>query len=556
MPYFGRVTLDRLLAEPGAKTAATGADVLAALDRLEPATGPDAPTARSTFARLPYARALAWWGARMAEALAHAHERGVLHRDVKPSNVLVTADGLPMLLDFNLARDPRSDAGGPSLGGTVAYMAPEHLDALADGDDARVDGRADVFALGVLLFEALTGRRPFPSPIGASSVAEALRHAADSRRKASPSIRETHPEVPAAMEAVVLKCLAVDPAGRYRSASALAADLQAVAEDDPLRHAREPFASRALRWSRRHRWPIVLAVLVGLAWALLAHALLRARDDQRAIVGTLGHRIEGARKLSASGRLERAVGQFEDVADRVRTIPESQTQPPLIAILRAAEVGSLDAKARIEAARVADALVDSVDKALARPPDARRPPDANDVDREDFRAFGYNVAPFFALASAPGAIAETESMARLDPARKARVRGDSETLLFARALVQARSDRRVTSTIVGLGLAMGGDPSPWQALRAWIADPTVVVDAPAAGEGRPSRTSLLLGLLAEAQGRPAEALAWLRRADRLGPSRPGLSAAIARLCISTGKLDDARAFTQKAVESARTQPSP
>ncbi|HEY2156119.1 MAG TPA: serine/threonine-protein kinase, partial [Isosphaeraceae bacterium] len=226
MPYFGRVTLDRLLAEPGAKTAATGADVLAALDRLEPATGPDAPTARSTFARLPYARALAWWGARMAEALAHAHERGVLHRDIKPSNVLVTADGLPMLLDFNLARDPRSDAAGPSLGGTVAYMAPEHLDALADGDDARVDGRADVFALGVLLFEALTGRRPFPTPVGASSVAEALRHAADSRRGALPSIRETHPEVPGAMEAVVLKCLAVDPAARYHSASALAADLQ------------------------------------------------------------------------------------------------------------------------------------------------------------------------------------------------------------------------------------------------------------------------------------------------------------------------------------------
>jgi serine/threonine protein kinase len=550
MPYFGRVTLDRLLAEPGAKTAATGADVLAALDRLEPAPAPDVPAARSTFARLPYARALAWWGARMAEALAHAHERGVLHRDIKPSNVLVTADGLPMLLDFNLARDPRADAAGPSLGGTVAYMAPEHLDALAEGDDARVDGRADVFALGVLLFEALTGRRPFPAPVGASSVAEALRHAAEARRCASPAIRETHPEVPAALEAVVLKCLAVHPAARYESASALAADLQAGAEDDPLRHAREPFASRALRWSRRHRWPILLAVLVGLTWALFAHALLRARDDQRAMIGTLRHRIEGARKLVASGRLERAMGQFEDVADRIRTIPGGETQPPLTALLRTTESGFQDAKARIEASRLADALAESVDRALARPPDAKG------TDREDLRAFGYTVAPFFAQGTAPGAVVETESMSRLDPARRARVRGDSETLLFARALFQARSDRRDVSKIVGLGLAMGGDRSPWEALGDWVADPSMLVEAPAAGEGRSSRTSLLLGLLAEAQGRPAEALAWLRRADRLGPSRPGLSAAIARLCIAAGKLDDARAFAQKAAESSRTQQAP
>ncbi len=314
MPYFGRVTLERLLAEPGAKTAATGADVLAALDRIEPPSSPDVPAARSTFARLPYARALAWWGARMAEALAHAHERGVLHRDIKPSNVLVTADGLPMLLDFNLARDPRSEAAGPSLGGTVAYMAPEHLDALAEGDDERVDGRADVFALGVLLFEALTGRRPFPAPVGASSVAEALRHAAEARRSASPAIRETHPEVPAAMEAVVLKCLAVDPADRYRSASALAADLQAVAEDDPLRHAREPFASRALRSTRRHRWPIMLAALVGLAWAMLAQSLLRAKDDQRRLVGTLGARIAQARNHLRTGQFERAIGALEEAA--------------------------------------------------------------------------------------------------------------------------------------------------------------------------------------------------------------------------------------------------
>ncbi len=291
-------------------------------------------------------------------------------------------------------------------------------------------------------------------------------------------------------------------------------------------------------------------MLVGLAWALLAHAVLRVREDQRATIDVLGLRIEGARKLAASGRLERAMAQYEDVADRIRTIAGAGSQPPLVALLRAAEAGSKDAAARVEASRLAVALGESVDRALARPPDAKG------IDREDIRAFGYTVAPFFALGSSPAAIVETESMARLDPARKARVRGDAETLLFARALVEARSGRRATPAIVGLGLAMGGDRSPWEALHAWIGDPSLAVEAPGAGEGRSSRASLLMGLLAEAQGRPAEALAWLRRADRLGPGRPGLAAAIARLCIATGKLDDARAFTQKAVESSRPLKAP
>ena len=147
MPYFGRVTLARILADREVQAATSGAVLASALDRLDPGEPPSSPrsTGRVALLERTYPRAIAWWGARLAEALDHAHDRGVLHRDVKPSNVLVTADGMPMLLDFNLAREPvfqdESPAGEPILGGTVDYMPPEHLKALAVGSSEGVDCR-------------------------------------------------------------------------------------------------------------------------------------------------------------------------------------------------------------------------------------------------------------------------------------------------------------------------------------------------------------------------------------------------------------------------------
>src|SRR5262249_3216738 len=108
-----------------------------------------------------------WVGACLADALRFAHDRDLVHMDVKPSNVLLTADGQPMLLDFHLARPPLP-AGGPPPpwpGGTPAYLSPEQraaLDAVRTGRPvpAPVDGRSDVFSLGVVLYEALAGERP------------------------------------------------------------------------------------------------------------------------------------------------------------------------------------------------------------------------------------------------------------------------------------------------------------------------------------------------------------------------------------------------------------
>ena len=193
MPYFGRITLANVLQEFGQNGEGdSGASLVAVLDRLgegEKSPAPGRSSSRTLLAGRTFDQAIAWWGSRLAEALEHAHDRGVFHRDIKPSNVLVTDDGMPMLLDFNLARElvlneeETGEAGEATLGGTVDYMAPEHLEALAEGLSDRVDGRSDIYGLGVLLYEAVVGKKPFQPPRKGYSVIDSLLRAADERRR-------------------------------------------------------------------------------------------------------------------------------------------------------------------------------------------------------------------------------------------------------------------------------------------------------------------------------------------------------------------------------------
>ncbi len=165
-------------------------------------------------------------------------------------------------------------------------MAPEHLEALAEGEAGRVDGRSDIYALGVLLHEALVGARPFPQPRGARSAHEMLLRAAEDRLAGAPRLRDEHPEVPEALEAVVRRCLAPGPSDRYGAAGELAADLQAVADDRPLRFAREPLPARAGRWLRGHRRAVAMAAPAVVALAVAGRYVERdlaergrARDE-------------------------------------------------------------------------------------------------------------------------------------------------------------------------------------------------------------------------------------------------------------------------------------
>ena len=337
MPYFGRVTLAQILADPKVQVARHGADLVDALDRLEPAESPEIAhgAGRAALAWRTYAQAIAWWGARMAEALDHAHERGVLHRDIKPSNVLVTGDGMPMLLDFNLAKESlidEAERGSDTLGGTLDYMAPEHLEALADGLSDRVDARSDVYGLGVVLYEALMGERPFTTPRGARSAAELLLKAADERRVEAPWLRESHPEVPVPLEAVVRRCLAPDPKDRFASAAQLAHDLQAVADDRPLRSTKEPLTSRAVRWARRNRRSLAMALPVVVA--VLIAATVTYRDYESRL-----SEYEGADKIISVAEANYRDGKFEDALSGFDAASKITTKSSLRDLHRKAREG-------------------------------------------------------------------------------------------------------------------------------------------------------------------------------------------------------------------------
>jgi serine/threonine protein kinase/Tfp pilus assembly protein PilF len=207
-------------------------------------------------------QAAVWIVTRLAEGLDHAHSRGLLHRDLKPSNILLAADGTPMLLDFNLAVERHPDPGArlgevkrALIGGTLPYMSPEHLDAFdphGTTSPGEVDERSDIYALGLILFEMIGGEHPFPSPPAGTPVLEAIGLMIASRERV-PSLRARCPRVPWSLDALVAKCLDLDPARRYSRAGDLAEDLRRFLEHRPMKHCPEPsLIERLGKFAKRH----------------------------------------------------------------------------------------------------------------------------------------------------------------------------------------------------------------------------------------------------------------------------------------------------------------
>ncbi len=208
-----------------------------------------------------YYRWVAKAGAQAAEALAHAHRRGVIHRDVKPSNLLVDARGTVWVADFGLARrlaDP-AITQTDSLMGTPRYMSPEQTEL------GPVDGRTDLYSLGTTLYELLTLRPPFDGKSAAELVVQI-------RDKEPAPPRKLDPKLPRDLETIVMKAMAKRPSDRYAGPAELAEDLNRFLAMEPVRARRIGPVGRAWRFARRH--PSLTAVSTVATVAILATATI------------------------------------------------------------------------------------------------------------------------------------------------------------------------------------------------------------------------------------------------------------------------------------------
>ncbi|MCX5042236.1 serine/threonine protein kinase [Aldersonia sp. NBC_00410] len=236
------------------------------------------PASRGTIAGLSWPETVAWLGKYLAEALAYSAGHGVLHRDIKPANVLLAADGTPKLADFNISFDKHIPGASPAayFGGSLAYMSPEQLEAChphLPATAASLDGRSDIYALGVMLWELLTGQKPFDDETRAGDSSTSLERMLAIRRRGIPEARrdDLPDDCPATLRRVLLTCLAPTPEYRWSSSAELAQQF-ALCLDARARNLVDP--PRGSIRERLALQPLPVATTALLVGQLLAGAYL------------------------------------------------------------------------------------------------------------------------------------------------------------------------------------------------------------------------------------------------------------------------------------------
>ncbi len=228
----------------------------------------------------PFYRNVARIGLQIAEALAYAHGRGILHRDIKPSNILIDASGNAWVTDFGLAKaDDSSDVNeqqeqltqSGDIVGTLRYLAPERL-------QGRHDHRVDIYGLGASIYELLA-LRPLFDAVDRVHLMTMVSQSLPTK------LKKLDPRIPRDLETIVEKCIAKDPADRYRSAQSLADDLRLFLLDRPIQSRRTSWIEKAARWCRKNRTITALLAMVSTLVVVLATGFLinktleRQRDE-------------------------------------------------------------------------------------------------------------------------------------------------------------------------------------------------------------------------------------------------------------------------------------
>jgi serine/threonine protein kinase/Flp pilus assembly protein TadD len=309
MPYFGGRTLDHILV--GVARAARAQTSVSLAETLKTSGIEVTGAAEAILSQLSYEKGICWIGMCLANALHYAHESGLVHFDMKPSNVLIAADGQPMLLDFHLAQPPLQ-AGAPfaeHLGGTPGYMPPEQqlaLAALAHGEPIprAVDRQVDVFALGAILYEALGGHLPYQAGV-------------------SRPLTRLNPRISQGLSDIVANCLKSDAAARYGTAAALEEDLRRHLHDQPLVGVRNhSWHERYQKWRRRHpsagRTVLLLSVLLLAVSALSVGLFVQRQDSLREAEAALD---EGGKTWRQRGHFQEARARLQQGLANVKRIP-------------------------------------------------------------------------------------------------------------------------------------------------------------------------------------------------------------------------------------------
>jgi serine/threonine-protein kinase len=477
---------------------------------------------------LPIQRAAALV-ATISEAIQMAHQRGIVHRDLKPGNILVTSDGTPKLTDFGLARRLQGGSGLTISGaplGTPSYMALEQ----AQGQTAAIGPATDVYALGAILYELLTGRPPFQG-----ETAECTIHQVIARDPVPPS--RLNYKVPRDLETICLKCLHKASTRRYGSAAELAVDLRHFLDGKPVQARPVGAVEKAIKWARRRPTAAlgVLAVLVMSVAGLWAGVWLRQQEEDRRTA-----------KSQREGRAREAIETALRTADELR---RKERLPEAVLALSDASPHVADAEDPELAHRLQEAQADiRIASDLERVRESRTLRPDGSIDYQQWAADYQEVFGRGKLRLTDDVEAIADSI-RASAIRDQLVAAIDDWAFVALMLQDGASVERL------LRIARSADPEPrwrdrFRDRSAWespgrlreLADAAFTTSPPPAGH-----QTALLGLLLWQKGGGSRHISFLREACRRQPGNFWLSREMGTALLAENRLHESASYYHAAL---------